>query len=241
MAGSERTLPERGIRMAASTSTTNNRKTTRRLTGPERKRQIAEAMLTLADKYGIHGVTIAKIAEHVGVSGPALYMHFESRDMILREAIDVLYEHDLAEISDPSGAEDILEHFLRMSSLLKTGSGLGQTLRLKLQLLAGPLPPELRERMLLGEARRIDVHVRLVDQGKAEGSIRADVNSRQFVWDLYFAYSTESIPSYILGLGRSLPGDREDPLVRLLKSVATDPSRIEIYLDRLERERVLYR
>ena len=126
-----------------------------------------------------------------------------------------------------------------MSSLFATGSELGRTLRLKLQLLAGPLPSALRERMLLGEALRLDAHIRLTEQGKAEGAIRADVDSRQFVWDLYSAYSSESIPAYILGLGRVMPGDREDPLVRLLKNVATDSSRIDVYLDRLERERVL--
>ncbi len=198
-------------------------------------------MLTLAEKYGVHGVTTAKIAAHVGVSEPALYMHFESREMMLREAIDVLYEQDLARVSNTSDAEDVIEHFLRMSSLFVTGSSLGQTLRLKLQLLAGPLSSVLRERMILGEAKRLDAHIRLAAQGKAEGSIRADVNSHQFVWDLYSAYSAESIPSYILGLGRSLPGDREDPLVRVLRAAATDPSRIELYLERLEQERVMLR
>jgi AcrR family transcriptional regulator len=221
--------------------TTTTRKNTARLKGPQRKRQIAEAMLSLAEEYGVHGVTTAKIAASVGVSEPALYMHFESREMMLREAIDVLYEQDLARVSNTSDAEDVIEHFLRMSSLFITGSGLGETLRLKLQLLAGPLSSVLRERMILGEAKRLDAHIRLAAQGKAEGSIRADVDSQQFVWDLYFAYSAESIPSYILGLGRSLPGDREDPLVRVLRTVATDPSRIEVYLKRLEQERVMLR
>ena len=221
--------------MPASTT----RKRTTRLSGPERKRQIAQAMLTLAEKHGFQGVTTAKIAAHVGVSEPALYMHFESREMMLRAAIDVLYEEDLAKISDTSGAEDVIEHFLRMSSLYRTGSELGRTLRLKLQLLAVPLGPVLRERMLLGEAKRLDVHIGLAELGKAQGAIRMDVDSRQFVWDLYSAYSAESIPSYILGLGRSAPGDRDDPLVRLLRSVTDDPAKIDAYLDRLARERVL--
>lgn len=220
-------------------STITTRKVTRRIPGPQRKRQIAEAMLTLAEEHGIHGVTVAKIAALVGVSEPALYIHFESREMMLREAIEVLYEQDIGRISDTTGAQNVIEHFLRMSSLYVTGSKLGRTLRLKLQLLAGPLAPALRERMLLGEAKRIDAHIRLVEQGKAQGVIRADVDSQQFVWDLYSAYSTESIPSYILGLGRAVPGDREDPLVRLLKRIATDPSKIEEYLSRLKRERVL--
>jgi len=217
--------------------TTTTRKSTRRLAGPQRKRQIAEAVLTLADSHGIHGVTISKIAERVGVSEPALYMHFESRDMMLQEAIDLLYEKDLEQILDTSDSETVVEHFLRMSSLFGTGTDLGRALRLKLQLLAGPLDPQLRERMLLGEARRIDAHILLAEQGKAEGSIRLDVDSRQFVWDLYSAYSAESIPSYILGLGRSMPGDHENPLVRLLRRTAADPSRIDRYLDRLRRER----
>lgn len=125
-----------------------------------------------------------------------------------------------------------------MSSLYRTGSKLGHTLRLKLQLLAGPRAPALWERMLLGEARRLDAHIRLAEWGKAEGARRLDVDSRQFVWDLYSAYSAESIPTYILGLGRSVQGDRDNPLVRFLRGVASDPSRIEAYFDRLARERV---
>lgn len=215
------------------------RKHTVRLRGPERRRQIAEAILTLAEEHGFQGVTTAKVAAHVGVSEPALYMHYENREMMLKAAIDVLYEEDLAGVSDISGTDDVVEHFLRMSSLFSTGLELGRTLRLKLQLLAGPLPPALRERMLLGEAKRLDAHMRLVELGKTQGAIRVDVDSRQFVWDLYSAYSVESIPSYILGLGRSTPGDHCDPLVRLLKSVASDPVIIDVYLDRLARKRVL--
>jgi TetR/AcrR family transcriptional regulator len=214
------------------------RKNTKRLKGPERKHQIAEAMLALADTFGIHGVTTAKIAAHVGVSESALYMHFQSRDMMLREAIDLLYEQELATMSDTSGAEDVVEHFLRMSSLFTTGSVLSRSLRVKLQLLASPLSPELRERVLLGEVKRIDAHIDLVERGKAEGSIRADLDSRQLVWDLYDAYSTEGIPAAMIGLRHELQSDRDNQLVHLLKTVATDPSTIERYLDRLERERV---
>ena len=216
------------------------RKSTKRLTGPERKRQIAEAMLTLANTHGIHGVTTAKIAAHVGVSESALYMHFENREMMLCEAIDVLYERDLAQVSDTSGAENILEHLLRLSSLFATGSEQAQILRVKLQLLAGPLSPALRERVLLGEAKRIDLHIRLAEQGKAEGSIRPDVDSREFVWDLYYAYSTASNPAIILGLRYDAQTERDDPLVRLLRTVATDPSSIEGYLDRLMLERAAH-
>jgi AcrR family transcriptional regulator len=215
------------------------RKNTKRLTGPERKRQIAEALLTLAGTYGIHGVTTAKIAAEVGVSESALYMHFESREMMLCEAIDVLYEHDLAQVCDTLDAENMVEHFLRMSSLFASGSDLGQILRFKLQLLAGPLSPGVRERIILGEARRIDAHIGLVEQGKAEGSIRQDIDSRQFVWDLYYSYSAGSNPAIILGLRHDTQDERGDPLVRLLKTVATDPSSIERYLDRLERERLV--
>lgn len=215
------------------------RRNTKRLKGPERRQQIAEAMLALADTYGIHGVTTAKIAKQVGVSESALYMHFDSRDMMLREAIDVMYEQELATMSNTSGAEDVIEHFLRLSSLFTTGTDLGRTLRIKLQLLAAPLSSELRERILLGEVKRIDAHITLIEKGKNEGSIRADVDSRHLVWDLYDAYSTESIPAAMIGLRRELQSERDDQLVRLLRTVATEPTKIERYLDRLERERLV--
>lgn len=69
--------------------TSTTRKRTTRLTGSERRHQIAKAMLTLAEPHSFQGVTTAKNAAHVGVSEPALYMHYESRDMMLRAAIDL--------------------------------------------------------------------------------------------------------------------------------------------------------
>jgi AcrR family transcriptional regulator len=220
-------------------SGTTVRKNTKRLSGPERKRQIAEATLFLAEEYGIHAVTTAKIASRVGVSEAALYMHFDTREAMLGGAIDVLYEQDLDLVCDTKDSENMVEHFLRMSSLSASGAGLGRVLRLKLQLLGGPLSSPLREKMLQGESWRFDAHVRLIEQGKAEGSIRLDVGSTRCVWDLYYAYSTESIPAYMLGLSRDMRVEREDLVVRLLKDVATDPSQIERYVHRLDRERSL--
>lgn len=212
------------------------RKNTKRRSGPERRQQIAEATLALAEEHGVHAVTTAKIAAHVGVSEPALYMHFDSREAMLGAAIDVLYDRDLALVRNSSGAEDVIGHLLRMSSFSESGAELGRTLRLKLQLLGSPLSPFLREKMLLGEAKRFDAHVGLVEQGKAEGSIRQDISARQCVWDLYYAYSTESIPAYMLGLGGNMPSEREDLLVRVLKNMATDPARVGLYIERLQKE-----
>ena len=56
----------------------------------ERRTEIAAAALKIVGEYGVAGATMARIAEEVGISGPALYKHFSGRAEILEAAMDLL-------------------------------------------------------------------------------------------------------------------------------------------------------
>lgn len=63
---------------------------------PTRREQILAAAAELFARHGFHGVGIDEIGAAVGVSGPALYRHFRSKDAMLGEMLTSISEILLA-------------------------------------------------------------------------------------------------------------------------------------------------
>ena len=59
----------------------------RRFPAAERKRQIAQAALTLLGRRGARGLTAAELARAVGVTDATLFRHFASMEEIVDAAI----------------------------------------------------------------------------------------------------------------------------------------------------------
>ena len=59
---------------------------------PHRREQILAAAAELFARHGFHGVGIDDIGSAVGVSGPALYRHFRSKDAMLGEMLTSISE-----------------------------------------------------------------------------------------------------------------------------------------------------
>ena len=57
-----------------------------------RREEIIYAALELASANGIQGVSMAQIADKVGIKAPSLYNHFKSKDEIIREMYRFLRE-----------------------------------------------------------------------------------------------------------------------------------------------------
>jgi AcrR family transcriptional regulator len=64
--------------------------------GPTRREQILAAAAELFARRGFHGVGIDDIGAAVGISGPALYRHFRSKDAMLGEMLRAISEYLLA-------------------------------------------------------------------------------------------------------------------------------------------------
>lgn len=60
---------------------------------PTRREQILDAAATLFARRGYHGVGIDDIGAAVGISGPALYRHFRSKDAMLSEMLTSISDH----------------------------------------------------------------------------------------------------------------------------------------------------
>lgn len=64
--------------------------------GSGRRGQILAVAAELFAKHGYHGVSIADLGAAVGVSGPALYRHFDGKEALLAEMLIGISEHLLA-------------------------------------------------------------------------------------------------------------------------------------------------
>ena len=64
--------------------------------GGGRRAQILAVAAELFARHGFHGVSIADLGAAVGVSGPALYRHFPSKEALLAEMLVGISEHLLA-------------------------------------------------------------------------------------------------------------------------------------------------
>ncbi len=78
----------------------------------ERREQILDVAARLFAERGFHGVSVGDIGKAVGVSGPALYKHFESKDAVLAEMLVAISERLLSEgqerVAQANGAADAL-------------------------------------------------------------------------------------------------------------------------------------
>jgi AcrR family transcriptional regulator len=63
----------------------------------ERRQQILDVAAGLFAQRGFHGVSVGDIGKAVGVSGPALYKHFDSKDAVLAEMLVAISERLLTE------------------------------------------------------------------------------------------------------------------------------------------------
>jgi len=61
-----------------------------------RREQILAVAAQLFARHGFHGVSIADLGAAVGVSGPALYRHFPSKEALLEEMLVGISAHLLA-------------------------------------------------------------------------------------------------------------------------------------------------
>jgi len=75
----------------------------------ERQQDIVQAVLSLIAELGIQGVTMARIAEQVGLTEAALYRHFKGKLAIVGATIDTAFDELLGALESSESGESILE------------------------------------------------------------------------------------------------------------------------------------
>ena len=85
--------------------------------GHARRAEILAAAERIFVEHGYEGATIRKIADEVGLSSTALYMHFAEKGEILheicREAFAALLELNTAVVAEPGGPQERLRRMMQ--------------------------------------------------------------------------------------------------------------------------------
>jgi AcrR family transcriptional regulator len=184
--------------------------------GEARLQQIIEVTLDLVVRYGVSGTTMARIADEAGVTKASLYEYFPCRHDILLAALESVFD-SVFEVHRASSRPDALERLRdigrRHTQLITTESR--PYMYALVEFIAAP--PEEGLRHAVGEkqmAAALDLAA-IVEEGKSQGTIRADADSLQFGWMMAGWAWTESI-SHLIGAAEFWDGNRSADMLELL-------------------------
>jgi AcrR family transcriptional regulator len=195
-----------------------------RLPGAERRAQIIGATLRLVAEHGLVGASMSRIAEAVGISNAALYRHFDSREDILIGAHDLLIERVFAWLGS-SKAPNVIDRLRNM------GESHARLFSLDIEGFNAPMfqfiawipKDRVREHVERKRRKMFRAYADLIEEGKAQGSIRADIDTDLIVSELFAWIWWEDL-SYLEGLDTrvTLRGSA-DMLTRLLARISAEP------------------
>jgi AcrR family transcriptional regulator len=148
---------------------------TSRRPATERRLQIAAALLRIVGERGLPAVSTAALAAEVGLSSGALFRHFPTLEAIWPEAVRLTVDELEATFPDPKlpPLERLLALMRNRVDLLSHQLGMAWLLRSEQAELV--LPPEALSLLAGLIARSRSFLLTALQEGRADGSIRADV------------------------------------------------------------------
>jgi len=190
------------------------------MTAAERRQQIVEVTMDLVAKNGVQATTTSRIAAAAGVSEATLYRHFASRTDMLLAAMDLVYERVFKVIYSAEGGDalDRLREIGRHHQQIIGDEAEGFVYPL-FEFVAAPPEAGLRDSLAARQRVAIDSLAVIIEEGKAQGLVRGDVDSHQVAWELVAVYWAQDI-SYLMGLTEYTSGTRgRRMLERVLASI----------------------
>jgi AcrR family transcriptional regulator len=187
----------------------------------DRKSQIVRATVRLIGQRGLTGVFLSHIADAVGVSDAALYRHFESKDDILMGAFDLLIERTfdwMGSFDEPS----VLTRLKRMaethaSVFSKDIEGFNAPM---FQFIVWMTHDRVRKHVDSGHRAVMDAHVALLEEGKAQGTVRLDIDSELIAAEWYGCWWWEDL-SYLRGMDEgAIERGAEDMYGRIIGQIS---------------------
>lgn len=192
----------------------------RRLPPEERRAQIVEAVLKVVAEHGVPNATVSRIAEMASVSEGTLYVYFQSRDEMLMAALESIF-HDMANLIDSSQGLSVPERLRviaeRHALIMKHEHG-GFAIPWVEFIAAGP-QIGLREAVAQTQTRAFEKMLKIVQEGQADGTIRANIDPRRLTWQWYTIMWAENVSS-LMGLSEYIDaGHSQYSLDLLLQDV----------------------
>jgi TetR/AcrR family transcriptional regulator, mexJK operon transcriptional repressor len=176
--------------------TSDGGKPSGRMTGVERRQRIIEATQAVVAECGVQGATTSRIASAAGISEKTLYAHFASRREMLVEAMDAVFDQARKQAFLCREDVDIVDHLRKTTVSHRLGEG--AFVYPLFEFFAAPPAAGLREELKARHETSIQMLTDLIEEGKAQGVIRADVNPEQTAWDLMSVYWADDV-AYLLG------------------------------------------
>jgi len=188
------------------------------MTGAQRKQLIVDVTIDLVGKYGVEGTTTARIAAAAGVSERSLYSHFARRKDILVAALDVVFERARDDLRHLEGA-NVLE--LLRAAARRHGTRGKDFVYPLFEFFAAPATAGLREDVRTRHQASIDIVTSMIDEGKAQGVIRPDVDSELVAWEFFGVYWAEDV-AFMIGFDEFSKSRRPVIMMeRILRDIAT--------------------
>jgi AcrR family transcriptional regulator len=208
-----------------STRQKRSRKKFVRKTKSERQREIVEATVQLVGKYGVQGTTVSRIAAAVGIARGALYQHFPNREAVLEAALASMGERSSAWLAQSSGP-DVPARLLGMGEAHSSWSlsEYNTFVRPFFQLIASNRETSLTRLIIERQQTDLRYLVELVEEGKRQGTIASEVESRDIAWSLLLHAWGEDI-ARLMGVDQFITeGASNRILRRLLDTYTVDPA-----------------
>jgi AcrR family transcriptional regulator len=154
----------------------------RKRSGQASREQLLEVAAQLFARKGLHRVTLAEIAGEAGMSGPAIYNHFKSKDALFCEVVCLMYDEETAafgEVLDPlDSVHEALDRLMDAVPKMYRADGVLQLLGLTAQLEA-VRDPELFAAISDAARKRDEVAIRLVERAKRKGELPANADAEE--------------------------------------------------------------
>jgi len=195
------------------------------MTGPERKAQIVDVVLRLVHEHGVEGTTTARIARSAGVTEPTLYQYFGSRRDMLLAALDLVFDR-ATEAVQCSQDGDAVE-CLRNIGQYHTRETKAKALRFvdpMFEFVVAPAAEGLRDTVRAGNLQIHGLLAGIVEEGKAQGRVRPNVDADRVAWRVMGFYWFEDV-STIMDLGEVVSaGVSADMFDAILADITVAPS-----------------
>jgi len=182
--------------------------------GIKSRELILNAAARLATVEGLDGISIGRLADHIGMSKSGLYAHFGSKEELQLATIDKAQEIFQAEVVEPSMTEDpiammealgrnFLSHLER--EVFPGGCFFAYT-----SAELGPRPGPIHRRVADITGQWTGLFVQLLEAAQAAGAIKADEDLAQLAFELdsylilgNFGYVMEKTPEPLERAGRA--------------------------------------
>jgi AcrR family transcriptional regulator len=145
-----------------------------------RRAEILSTAAKLFADRGFHRVSVDELGAAVGVSGPALYRHFASKDAMLAEMLVTVSDDLLSEGRARAGAQSSPERALRSLVRWHVEFALGNPALITVQFRDwSALPPGARDQVRTLQRRYVEewvqalCEVRPIDRNRARASVHA--------------------------------------------------------------------